>query len=53
MCINEDNDSSEWDLGELNTVLLPIHFGLEPLTEERVAGLKKNECKQKTSRKRQ
>ncbi|UWP60620.1 preprotein translocase subunit SecA [Ruminococcus gauvreauii] len=46
MCINEDNDSSEWDLGELNTVLLPI-IPLEPLTEERVAGLKKNECKQK------
>lgn len=46
MCINEDNDSSEWDLGELNSVLLPI-IPLEPLTEERVKGLKKNECKQK------
>ena len=46
MCINEDKDSSEWDLGEINSVLLPV-IPLEPLTEERVKGLKKNECKQK------
>jgi preprotein translocase subunit SecA len=33
-------------LGEINSVLLPI-IPLEPLTQERVNGLKKNECKQK------
>ena len=45
MCISEDLDYNEWDLVELNTVLLPI-IPLKPITEEDVKKLKKNQLKQ-------
>jgi preprotein translocase subunit SecA len=46
MCIGEDAQSEEWDLGELNRILLPI-IPLKPITEEDVKGLKPDELKQK------
>ena len=45
MCISEDLDYNEWDLVELNTVLLPI-IPLKPITEEDVHKLKKSQLKQ-------
>lgn len=45
MCINEELESDEWDLVELNTVLLPI-IPLKTITSERVKGIKKNQLKQ-------
>ena len=44
MCFSDDVDSEEWDLEELNSVLLPM-IPLKPLTKERVAAKKKNELK--------
>ena len=44
MCISDDLDSEEWDLGELDSVLLPT-IPLEPITKEKVKGLKKNQLK--------
>ena len=46
MCISEDADSAEWDLDELNRLLLPV-IPLKPASAEDVKGLKKNELKQK------
>ena len=43
--INDDVDMEEWDLGELNTLLLPT-IPLEPITPERVKKPKKNSLKQ-------
>ena len=44
--INDDNnDVSEWDFGELNTLLIPT-IPLEPVTPERVQKPKKNSLKQ-------
>ena len=44
--INDDNnDVSEWDFGELNTLLIPT-IPLEPVTAERVQKPKKNSLKQ-------
>ena len=43
--INDDVDIEEWDLGELNTLLLPT-IPLEPITSERVKKPKKNSLKQ-------
>ena len=45
MCISDDLDSEEWDLGELDSVLLPT-IPLQPITKEKVKGLKKNQLKQ-------
>ncbi|MBS6194154.1 MAG: preprotein translocase subunit SecA [Clostridiales bacterium] len=45
MCINDEAESDEWDLMELNTVLLPI-IPLKVMTSESVKGLKKNQLKQ-------
>lgn len=45
MCISDDLDSEEWDLGELDSVLLPT-IPLGPITKEKVKGLKKNQLKQ-------
>src|SRR5699024_6626842 len=42
---SEDLDYNEWDLVELNTVLLPI-IPLKAITEEDVHKLKKNQLKQ-------
>ncbi|HIS81350.1 MAG TPA: preprotein translocase subunit SecA [Candidatus Scatomonas merdavium] len=46
MCIGDDAESAEWDLTELNRLLLPI-IPLEPVTEEYVQKLRKDELKQK------
>lgn len=45
MVIGDDTDSEEWDLNELNTLLLPI-IPLEPLTKSRINTMKKNALKQ-------
>jgi len=41
-CISEDQPSEEWDVNELNNLLLPI-IPMEPITEERTKDIKKNE----------
>ena len=46
MCISDDGDSSEWDLDELNRLLIPV-IPLKPVTADEVKDLKKNELKQK------
>ena len=46
MCISDDVDAEDWDLHELNSVLLPL-IPLQLLTPGRVEGLKKNTLKQK------
>ena len=43
-CLSDDVDSSEWNLDEFNSVLLPI-IPLAPLTPEKVQKKKKNEMK--------
>ena len=43
--INDDTDVSEWDFGELNTLLVPT-IPVEPVTAERVQKPKKNSLKQ-------
>ena len=43
-CLSDDVDSSEWNLDEFNSVLLPI-IPLEPLTADKVQKKKKNEMK--------
>ena len=45
MVIGEENDSEEWNLAELNSLLLPI-IPLEPITKERIAKPKKDSLKQ-------
>ena len=45
MCLNDEADSEDWDLMELNTVLLPI-IPVKVITTERVKGMKKNQLKQ-------
>lgn len=45
MCINDEAEAEEWDLVELNTVLLPI-IPVKTITAESVKGLKKNQLKQ-------
>ncbi len=43
--INDDVDSSEWDLKELNALLLPT-IPLQPVTPDRIRKGKKNDLKQ-------
>ena len=43
--INEDSDAEEWDLNELNTLLIPT-IPLQPVTLERIQKPKKNSLKQ-------
>ncbi|MBQ8815862.1 MAG: preprotein translocase subunit SecA [Lachnospiraceae bacterium] len=43
--IGDDADPEEWDLQELNSILLPI-VPLEPITAERIQKAKKNSLKQ-------
>ncbi|MCI8483355.1 MAG: preprotein translocase subunit SecA [Lachnospiraceae bacterium] len=43
-CISADQDSSEWDLNELNQLLLPI-IPLKPVTPEDVKEIQANELK--------
>ena len=45
MVIGEENDSEEWNLAELNSLLLPI-IPLEPITKERMSKPKKDSLKQ-------
>ena len=45
MVVGEDMDSEEWDVKELNQLLLPI-IPFQKITREKVAGLKKNNLKQ-------
>ena len=45
MCINEEMDADDWDLEELNSVLLPI-IPLEKLTHEKAAGMNKKKLRQ-------
>ncbi len=43
-CISADQPSEEWDLNELNQLLLPV-MPLKPVTAEDVSGVKANELK--------
>ncbi len=45
MVIREDSSPEEWDLNELNTLLLPV-IPLEKITKERISSNKKNGLKQ-------
>ncbi len=45
-CISADQDSEEWDLNELNQLLIPI-IPLNAVTEEDVQGIRVNELKHK------
>ncbi len=46
MCFGESNDKEEWDLHELNSVLLPM-IPMQPITAEAIADISnKNELKQ-------
>ncbi len=45
MVVGDDADSEEWDLKELNQLLLPV-IPMNKITRERVSGLKKNSLKQ-------
>ena len=44
-CISDDQSPEDWDLGELDTLLVPI-IPVSPITKERVEGMKKAELKQ-------
>ena len=46
MCIADDTDGEEWDLTELNRLLLPI-IPVKPVTAEQIKGIRKDELKQK------
>ena len=50
MCLSDDVDQEERDLGEINAVLLPT-IPLTPLTFEDVKGKKKNQVKQELKEK--
>ena len=45
ICINDDAEAAEWDLNELNTLLIPT-IPLQPVTLERIQKPKKNSLKQ-------
>ena len=45
MVVGEDSDSEEWDVKELNQLLLPI-LPINKITRDKVSGLKKNGLKQ-------
>ncbi len=45
MCISDDVDSENWDLQELNGLLLPV-IPVEPVTREEAAKMKKKELRQ-------
>ena len=46
MVVGDDSDSEEWDLKELNQLLLPV-IPMNKIRREQVADLKKNSLKQK------
>ena len=45
MVVGDDSDSEEWDLKELNQLLLPV-IPMNKITKEKVVNLKKNSLKQ-------
>ena len=45
MCINDEVDAADWDLTELNEILLPI-IPLEKITHEAIAGMNKKKLRQ-------
>ena len=45
MVVGDDSDSEEWDLKELNQLLLPV-IPMNKITRDKVASLKKNSLKQ-------
>ena len=45
MCINDEVDAAEWDLTELNEILLPI-IPLKTITHEDIAGMNKKKLRQ-------
>ena len=45
MVLSDDVDQEEWDMTELNSVLLPT-IPLKPVTHDKVKGMKKNQVKQ-------
>lgn len=45
-CIGDDQKSEEWDIGDLNTELIPV-IPIEPLEASAVKGMNKAELKQK------
>ena len=44
MCISDEQNAEDWDLGELNSLLLPV-IPLQPVTRENLNVSKKNELK--------
>ena len=46
MCIADDTDGEEWDLTELNRLLLPV-IPVKPVTAEQTKGIRKGDLKQK------
>ncbi len=46
MCISDELDASEWDLNQVNNVLIPI-IPVQKLTAESVGDIRKNELKQR------
>ncbi len=44
MCISDEQNAEDWDLGELNSLLLPV-IPLQPVTRENLSVSKKNELK--------
>ena len=45
MCINDEVDAADWDLTELNELLLPI-IPLEKITKEKIEGMNKKKLRQ-------
>ena len=45
MCINDEVDAAEWDLTELNEILLPI-IPLKQITHEDISGMNKKKLRQ-------
>ncbi len=45
MCISDDVDSENWDLQELNGLLLPV-IPIKPVTHEEIAKMKKRDLRQ-------
>ncbi len=43
--VGDDSDSEEWDIKELNSLLLPV-IPMSRITKEKVSGMKKNSLKQ-------
>ena len=44
LSISDEQSAEDWDLGELNSLLLPV-IPLQPVTKENITATKKNELK--------